>query len=154
PERRDGFTIEAGADSFLTEKPWAVDLCERLGVPLVGTREGERRTYVVHDGRLAPLPDGFLLLAPTDLRALAGSPLFSWRGKLRMALDLVLPRARTEGDESLASFVRRRLGREALERVAEPLVGGVYTADAERLSLAATMPRFRELEVRHRSIIL
>src|SRR5207249_10421864 len=71
PERRDGFTIEAGADSFLTEKPWAVDLCERLGVPLVGTREGERRTYVVHDGRIQPLPDGSLLLAPTDLPALA-----------------------------------------------------------------------------------
>jgi len=151
-ERRDGFTIEAGADSFLTEKPWAVDLCERLGVPLVGTREGERRTYVVHDGRIEPLPDGFLLLAPTDLRALAASPLFSWRGKLRMALDLVLPRS-TAADESLAHFVRRRLGHEALERVAEPLAGGIYTADAERLSLAATMPRFRELERKYRSII-
>ena len=151
-ERRDGFTIEAGADSFLTEKPWAVDLCERLGVPLVGTREGERRTYVVHDGRIEPLPDGFLLLAPTDLRALVASPLFSWRGKLRMALDLVLPRS-TAADESLAHFVRRRLGREALERVAEPLAGGIYTADAERLSLAATMPRFRELERRHGSVI-
>src|SRR5437899_9111260 len=84
-ERAGGFTIEAGADSLLTEKPWAVDLCERLGVPLVGTREGERRTYVVHDGRLEPLPEGFLLLAPTDLRALTASPVFSWRGKLRMA---------------------------------------------------------------------
>src|SRR5207249_1177558 len=90
-ERSGGFTIEAGADSFLTEKPWAAELCERLGVPLVGTREGERRTYVVHDGRIEPLPEGFLLLAPTDLGALAVSPLFSWRGKLRMALDLVLP---------------------------------------------------------------
>ncbi len=152
-ERRDGFTIEAGADSFLTEKPWAAELCERLGVPLVGTREGERRTYVVHDGRIEPLPEGFLLLAPTDLRALAASPLFSWRGKLRMALDLVLPRRADAADESLAHFVRRRLGREALERVAEPLAGGIYTADAERLSLAATMPRFRELERRHGSVI-
>jgi len=153
-ERAGGFTIEAGADSLLTEKPWAVDLCERLGVPLVGTREGERRTYVVHDGRLEPLPEGFLLLAPTDLRALATSPVFSWRGKLRMALDLVLPRGADLPDESLAHFVRRRLGREALERVAEPLVGGIYTADAERLSLAATMPRFRDLERSHRSLIL
>jgi oxygen-dependent protoporphyrinogen oxidase len=152
-ERRGGFTIEAGADSLLTEKPWAVDLCERLRVPLVGTREGERRTYVVHDGRIEPLPDGFLLLAPTDLRALAASPLFSWRGKLRMALDLVLPRGRDAADESLAHFVRRRFGREALERVAEPLAGGIYTADAERLSLAATMPRFRDLERKYRSVI-
>src|SRR3989442_12288759 len=151
-ERRGGFTIEAGADSFLTEKPWAAELCERLGVSLVGTREGERRTYVVHDGRIEPLPEGFLLLAPTDLRALAASSLFSWRGKLRMALDLVLPRS-TAADESLAHFVRRRFGREALERVAEPLAGGIYTADAERLSLAATMPRFRELERKYRSII-
>ena len=152
-ERSGGFTIEAGADSFLTEKPWAAELCERLGVPLVGTREGERRTYVVHDGRIEPLPEGFLLLAPTDLRALAASPLFSWRGKLRMALDLVLPGDADAADESLAHFVRRRLGREAFERVAEPLAGGIYTADAERLSLAATMPRFRELERKYRSII-
>src|SRR5207302_11148463 len=121
-EPRDGFTIEAGADSFLTEKPWAAELCQRLGVPLIGTRQGERRTYVVHDGRIEPLPEGFLLLAPTDLRALAASPLFSWR-KLRMALDLVLPRRADAADESLAHFVRRRLGREALERVAEPLAG-------------------------------
>src|SRR5439155_14528147 len=117
-ERTGGFLLEGGPDSILTEKPWGVELCRRVGIGdrLVGTREGERRTYVVHDGRLAPLPDGFLLLAPTDLRALAASPLFSWRGKLRMALDLVLPRS-TAADESLAHFVRRRLGREALERV-------------------------------------
>src|SRR5438876_755253 len=152
-ERSGGFTIEAGADALLTEKPWAVDLCERLGVSLVGTREGERRTYVVHDGRLEPLPEGFLLLAPTNLRALAASPLFPWRGKLRMALDLVLPGDADAADESLAHFVRRRFGREALERVAEPLAGGIYTADAERLSLAATMPRFRELERKYRSVI-
>jgi oxygen-dependent protoporphyrinogen oxidase len=153
-ERTAGFTIEGGPDAILTEKPWAVELCERVGVRLVGTREGERRTWVVHRGRLAPLPDGFLLLAPTDLWALAASPIFSWRGKLRMALDLVLPRASGKRDESLAAFVRRRLGREALERVAQPLAGGIYTADVERLSLAATMPRFRDLERRHRSVIL
>ncbi len=155
-ERRDGFVMEGGPDSILTEKPWAVDLCQRLGFAdrLVGTRDGERRTYVVHRGRLLPLPEGFLLMAPTDLVALARSPLFTWRGKLRMALDLVLPRGPADADESLAHFVRRRLGREALERVAQPLVGGIYTADPERLSLAATMPRFRELERRHRSLIL
>ena len=155
-ERRDGFVIEGGPDSILTEKPWAVDLCRRIGFAerLVGTRDGERRTYVVHRGRLLPLPEGFLLMAPTDLGALAASPLFSWRGKLRMALDLILPRGRAVADESLASFVRRRLGREALERVAQPLVGGIYTADPERLSLAATMPRFRELERTHRSLVL
>jgi oxygen-dependent protoporphyrinogen oxidase len=94
------------------------------------------------------------MLAPTALWPLAGSPLFTVRGKLRMALDLVLPRGRARDDESLASFVRRRLGREALERVADPLIGGIYTADPERLSLAASMPRFLEFERTHRSVIL
>jgi oxygen-dependent protoporphyrinogen oxidase len=153
-ECTDGFRLEGGPDAILTEKPWAADLCRRLDVALVGTREGERRTFVVRAGRLAPLPEGFLLLAPTSLWPLVWSPLFSWPGKLRMALDLVRPRRRGDADESLGAFVRRRLGREALERVAQPLVGGIYTADPERLSLAATMPRFRELERRHRSVIL
>lgn len=154
-EHAGGFTIEAGADAFLTEKPWALALCERIDLTggIVGTNPGDRRTWVVHRGALAPLPEGFLLLAPTDLRAIATSSLFSWTAKLRMALDLVLPRG-GGGDESLASFVRRRLGREVLERAAQPLVSGIYTADAERLSLAATMPRFLDLERRHRSLIL
>lgn len=154
-ERTDGCVIEAGPDSFLSEKPAALRLCERLGLTgaLVGTREEFRRTYVVRAGRLHALPDGFLLMAPTRLWPLVTTPLFSWPGKLRMALDLVLPRG-SGGDESLAAFVRRRLGREALERVAQPLVGGIYTADPEQLSLAATMPRFLEMERTSRSIIV
>jgi len=154
--RTGGFVLERGADSMITDKPWGVALCERLGISdrLIGTREGERRTAVVHNGRLHPLPEGFLLMAPTAIWPVATSRLFSFGGKLRMALDLVLPRRRESGDESLAAFVRRRLGSEALERVADPLVGGIYTADPERLSLAATMPRFLELERRHRSVVL
>ena len=154
-ERRDGFVVELGPDSFLSEKPAALALCERLDITarLVGTREEYRRTYVVHRGRLHPLPDGFLLMAPTRFWPLVTTPLFSWPGKLRMALDLVLPRGGGGGDESLSSFVTRRLGREALERVAQPLVGGIYTADPARLSLAATMPRFLEMERRERSIV-
>lgn len=155
-ERADGFLLEAGPDSFLSEKPWGLALAERVGLGprLRQTDERHRRTYVVHGGRLCPLPEGFLLLAPTRLWPLVTSPLFSWRGKLRMALDLVLPRGDADGDESLARFVTRRLGREALERVAGPLVAGIYTADPERLSLAATMPRFLALEREHRSLIL
>jgi oxygen-dependent protoporphyrinogen oxidase len=154
-EHTGGFLVEGGPDAFITDKPWALALCNRLGIRdrLVGTCEGDRRTRVVRGGRLHPLPEGFLMLAPTDLRSLAWSPLFSWPGKVRMALDLVLPRGRG-GDESLASFVRRRLGREALDRAADPLVGGIYTADPERLSLAATMPRFLDVEREHRSLIL
>ncbi len=154
-ETTGGFVIEAGPDSFISEKPWGLRLCERLGIVdrLVGTREEFRRTYVVNRGRLSPLPEGFLLMAPTQLWPLIASPLFSWRGKARMALDLVLPRRGSTGDESLTAFVTRRLGREALQRIAQPLVGGIYTADPDELSLAATMPRFLEMEQRHRSLI-
>jgi protoporphyrinogen/coproporphyrinogen III oxidase len=154
-ERADGFLIEAGPDSFLSEKPWALALCRRLGIEdrLVRTDDRFRKVFVWHHGRLHPLPDGFQLLAPTALRPFATSSLFSLSGKLRMALDLLLPRGGGD-DESLGAFVRRRLGAEALERVAQPLVAGIYTADPDDLSLMATMPRFIELERKERSIIL
>jgi oxygen-dependent protoporphyrinogen oxidase len=154
-ERTDGFVIEAGPDSFISEKPWALQLCERIGFTprLVRTRDTDRRTFIVHSGRLHALPDGFLLLAPTQFWPLLTTRLFSWPGKLRMGLDLVLPRGPERADESLASFVTRRMGREALERVAQPLVGGIYTADPADLSLAATMPRFLAMERTSRSII-
>ena len=154
-ERRDGFLVERGADSFLSEKPWALALCRRLGMEerLVRTDDRFRRTFVVWGGKLHPLPEGFQLLAPTRMGPFLSSGLFTWPGKLRMALDLVLPRG-GEADESLGAFVRRRLGREALERVAQPLVAGIYTADPADLSLTATMPRFAELERRERSVIL
>ena len=154
-EHGGGFLVEAGPDSFLSEKPWALALCRRLGVEhrLARTDDRFRKVFVWHRGRLHPLPDGFQLLAPTKLGPFVKSGLFSWPGKLRMALDLVLPRS-IKDDESLGAFVRRRLGREALERVAQPLVAGIYTADPEDLSLTATMPRFSELERRERSVIL
>jgi oxygen-dependent protoporphyrinogen oxidase len=154
-ERYEGFLVEHGPDSFLSEKPWALALCRRLGLEprLVRTDDAHRRTFVVWRGRLHPLPDGFQLLAPTRLGPFLSSGLFSWSGKLRMALDLVLPRGGAS-DESLGGFVRRRLGAQALERVAQPLVAGIYTADPDELSLAATMPRFLELERRERSVIL
>ncbi len=155
-EHVDGFLVESGPDSFLSEKPWALALCRRLGVEdrLVRTDDRFRRIFVWHRGRLHPLPDGFQLLAPTRIAPFVTSGLFSWPGKLRMALDLVLPRGAPGGDETLGAFVRRRLGREALERVAQPLVAGIYTADPDDLSLGATMPRFLELERRERSVIL
>lgn len=155
-EHVDGFLVESGPDSFISEKPWALALCRRLGLEdrLVRTDDRFRRTFVWHRGRLHPLPDGFQLLAPTRMAPFLTSSLFSWPGKLRMALDLVLPRGAPDGDETLGAFVRRRLGREALERVAQPLVAGIYTADPDELSLGATMPRFLELERRERSVIL
>jgi len=154
-ERKDGFLIEAGPDSLISEKPWGIELCQRLGLggSLHSVRPARQALYIVHRGTLVPMPRGFILMAPTQLWPLIRTPLFSWTGKLRMAMDLILPRAQLPGDESLASFVTRRLGREVLERVAQPLIGGVYAADPEELSLKSTMPRFLEMEKRHRSVI-
>lgn len=157
-QRRDGFLVEGGPDSFISEKPAAIELCKRLGLGgrLIPTNDRFRRTLVVRDGRLIPLPDGFQLLGPTRFLPFLLSPVLSLRGKLVAAKDLVLPRGGPPpgGDESLAHFVRRRLGNEVLERLAQPLVGGIYIADPETLSLASTMPRFLELERRYRSVIL
>ncbi len=156
----EGFLLEGGPDSFVSEKPGALDLCHRLGLSahLINTSRAHRRSFVACRGSLLPVPDGFYLLAPTQLWPFVTTPIFSWRGKLRMAADLVLPRKKldtsTDEDESLADFVRRRLGKEALERMAQPMVGGIYTSDPERLSLRATMPRFLEMERQHRSLIL
>jgi protoporphyrinogen/coproporphyrinogen III oxidase len=156
---REGFLLEGGPDSFISEKPWGVKLCQEIGLGpnLIGTGETHRRSFIVSRGNLLPIPEGFYLLAPTQIWPFLTTSLFSWSGKLRMAADLVLPRrngATAPSDESLANFVRRRLGKEALERIAQPLVSGIYTADPELLSLQASMPRFLDLERRYRSIIL
>src|SRR5438270_3048732 len=157
--RREGFLLEGGPDSFISEKPAALELARRLGLAerIIGTNAEHRRSFVVRDGRLRPTPEGFQLLAPSRMLPFLTTDIFTWRGKARMALDLFLPRRKdTNGqqDESLAAFVRRRFGQEALERMAQPMVGGIYTADPEALSLRATMPRFLEMERRHRSLIL
>jgi oxygen-dependent protoporphyrinogen oxidase len=151
----DGLTVETGADSFLSEKPWALELTERLGLSnqLVRTQEQFRKTLVVRDGRLVPIPEGFSLMAPTYLMPVLRSPLFSPSGKARMMLEPLVPRRRDITDESLASFVSRRLGREVLERVAQPLAAGIYTADPAMLSAQSTMPRFVEMEHRYGSLI-
>src|SRR5437763_8172576 len=159
--RREGFLLEGGPDSFISEKPAALELARRLGLEerITGTNEHNRRSFVVRGGRLRPTPEGFQLLAPSRMLPFLTTDIFTWRGKARMALDLVLPRRREangqrgESDESLAAFVRRRFGQEALERMAQPMVGGIYTADPETLSLRATMPRFLEMEREHRSLI-
>lgn len=150
-----GYRVELGADSFITNKPWGVDLCRRLGIEnrLIPTDERYRRSFVLRNGKPIPVPEGFQLLAPVSIGAVLASPLFSLAGKLRMALEYMLPRGAPGDDESLAHFVRRRFGREALERLVQPLVGGIYTSDPEKLSLRATMPRFLEMEREHGSLI-
>lgn len=156
-EEREGFLLEQGPDSFITEKPAAIELARRIGLEsrLIQTNETQRRSFIVRGNQLIPVPAGFQLIAPARFWPFFNSEIMSWSGKARMALDLVLPRLKQNGstDESLAQFVRRRLGREALERVAQPMIGGIYTADPEKLSLQATMPRFIEMERKHRSLI-
>jgi oxygen-dependent protoporphyrinogen oxidase len=154
--RVEGFTLEGGADSFITNKPQAVDLCQALGLgeQLIGTDPQHRRSFVVREGRLMPVPEGFVLLAPNRLGPILTTPILSLRGKLRMLLDLVRPRKGDDGDESLAAFVKRRLGREAFERLVQPLVAGIYTADPAELSLRSTLPQFLAMEREHGSLIL
>jgi len=153
--RRDGFLIEEGPDSIITDKPWARQLAERIGIGhrLIGTQEEHRRSFVVRRGRLEPTPDGFYLLAPTRILPMATTRIFSPLGKLRMAMDLFIPARSGEEDESVAEFVTRRLGREALDRMAQPMIGGIYGADPQMLSLRATFPRFLQMEREHGSVI-
>ena len=154
-EHVDGFTIEGGPDCFLRQKPWAAQLCRRMGIgdALIGTNDDRRKTYVVNRGRLTPLPDGVMLIIPTRITPFALSPLISIPGKIRMGMDFFIPR-RTDGqDESVADFVRRRLGTEALEKIAEPLLSGIHVSDPEKQSLLGTFPRFRKLEENHGSLI-
>ncbi len=150
-----GFVIEGGPDSFISQKPWALELCLQLGLKdrLTGTNREQTATYILHNGRLVNLPEGLMLLVPTRIGPLLATPLFSPLGKLRMGMDWIIPRKQTPEDESLAGFVRRRLGQEAVERLAEPLLAGIYAGDAEQMSLAATFPQFMELEQRYGSLI-
>ena len=154
-ERVDGFLLEAGPDTLLAQKPEALRLCREVGleIDLVPTNPDQRTLYVVHRRRLHPLPDGMVLGVPTRLGPLARSALFTWSGKLRMACDLIIPARRARGDESIASFFRRRLGTEALERLGGPFLAGIHAGDADRLSIQATFPRLVEMEQRHGGLI-
>jgi oxygen-dependent protoporphyrinogen oxidase len=154
-ERERGFLLEGGADSFITNKPWAIDLCKAIGLgdQLIGPDPANRRSFVVRDGRLLPVPEGFILMAPRRLGSILTTPILSFRGKLRLLMDLVRPRRVDESEESLAAFAKRRLGRETFERLIQPLVGGIYTADPNELSLQATLPHFLDMEREHGSLI-
>jgi oxygen-dependent protoporphyrinogen oxidase len=154
-QQLDGFLVEGGPDCFLTRKPWALALCRELGLEneLIGTNEERRKVYVLSGGRLHPLPEGVMLIVPTRFLPFATSRLISVPGKLRMGMDLFIPRRRESGDETLASFVRRRLGQEALEKIAEPLLSGIHVSDPEHLSLMSSFPRLMEVEHKYGSLI-
>jgi oxygen-dependent protoporphyrinogen oxidase len=154
-ERRDGFLLEGGPDAMLAQKPEGLALARELGLGerLVPTNPDHRAVYILHRGRLHALPDGMMLAVPTKIGPFLRSGLFSWPGKLRMGLDLVIPGRRSDGDESIACFLRRRFGQQAVERLGEPLLAGIHSGDPERLSILAAFPRFRKLEQEHGSLV-
>jgi len=151
--------VDGGSDSYLTMKPSIRRVAEMLGIDadITGTADENKGTYIVKDGKMLPLVDGMMMFAPTKIVPLATSGLYSWPGKIRMGLDLFIPKKRQPEtgieDESLESLVVRRLGRECLDRVAEPLVGGVNGSNPATMSVLATYPMLLEMEQEHGSLI-
>ncbi len=153
-EQIDGCLVEAGPDSFISEKRWAADLCRVLGLgdQLIGSNDADRKTYILVRGRLIPMPDGLMFLVPTKILPTASSPLFSWGTKLHMAREFLYPQRAGDSDESVASMVERHYGSEMVDRLADPLLSGIYGGEAANLSVRAVLPRFAEMERTHRSL--
>jgi oxygen-dependent protoporphyrinogen oxidase len=154
-EREESFVIEGGPDSFITEKPWGLTLCRDLGLEheLIPANEQQKTVYVLRHGKIVPFPAGFRLTVPTEVWPFLVSPLFTLRGKLRMGWEYMVPPRREAGDETLADFIRRRLGEEALDRIAGPLLAGIFVSDPERLSMQSTFPRLMAMERDYGSLI-
>lgn len=153
----DGFLVEGGPDSFLTQKSATLDLCRALGLgdQLIGSNQTALpSTYVLHKGHLHPMPEGMMLMAPTMILPILRSRLISWPGKLRMGMEIFIRPGQADSDESLASFVRRRLGTELLDKIAGPLMAGIHAGDPERLSLRSTFPMFVDMEQSDGSLVL
>jgi oxygen-dependent protoporphyrinogen oxidase len=151
----DGLLIDCGPDSFLSSKPAALRLIDQLGLSprVINTLADGGGTFILRDGRLMPLPEGITLLVPAEFKAIARTPLLSPLGKARMAMEYVIPKRKDDADESIGAFVRRRVGKQAFERMAEPLLSGIYAGDADQLSLLSTFPRLRDTEQVHGSVI-
>ncbi len=148
--------IEGGPDSFLTSKPWAMELCRTLGLEdhLIPTKAENNRTFSLCRGVLRELPQGLLAFRPQRVETLVSGGLLSWRGLLRMGAERFWPTSSAgQSEETLGSFFRRRFGDEAFDYLIEPLVAGIYAGDADELSMEATFPRFKELEQEHGSVI-
>jgi len=153
-ERENGCLIEAGPDSFISEKPWAADLCRQLGLgdQLIGSNDSERKTYILVKGKLVVIPDGLMFMVPTKILPAVFSPLFSVATKLRMAREWFHPPRKAEVDETVASLVERHYGAEMVDRLADPLLSGVYGGEAGELSVRAVLPRFAEMEANYGSL--
>ena len=153
-EKVDDCLVEGGPDSFLTEKPWAATLCKELGLEdeLIGSNDADRKTYILVKGRLIAMPDGLMFMVPTKLVPTALSPLFSWATKIRMGMELLHPPHASDHDETVAELVERHFGHEVVDRLADPLLSGVYGGDAASLSVRAVLPRFVEMEQKYGSL--
>jgi protoporphyrinogen/coproporphyrinogen III oxidase len=153
-DRVDGCLIEAGPDSFLTEKPWASDLCRQLGLgdQLIGSNDTDRKTYILTHGHLVEMPDGLMFMVPTKIVPSVLSPLFSTETKIHMAREWFHTPHKANGDESVAAFVERHYGPEMVDRLADPLLSGVYGGEASQLSVRAVLPRFAEMEAKYGSL--
>jgi len=147
-ELHQGYVLEAGPDSFLTIKPEGAQFCRDLGIAdqLISSNDADRKTYIVLKGRLVPIPEGLEFMVPTRIMPMASTPLFSWSTKLAMAREWFTGARNRNGDESVGDFVRRHFGQEMVDRVAEPLLAGVYGGNAEQMSIRAVLPRFAEME--------
>jgi protoporphyrinogen/coproporphyrinogen III oxidase len=144
----DDCLIEAGPDSFLTEKSWAADFCRELGLgdQLIGSNDSTRKTYILLNGRLAPMPDGLMFMVPTKILPVLTSPLFSFSTKLRMAREWFYKPYSSNDDGSVDALVTRHYGHEMVDRLIDPLLCGIYGGDAAHLSVRAVLPRFAEME--------
>ena len=152
---QDGFTFEKGPDGFIQQKPVVRDLAKELGIDneLISTQSANRRSLILQNDKLIEVPDGFYLMSPAKIIPFLRSPLLSWHGKLRTLFEPFIPAKKDDTEESLASFVRRRFGKENLEKISQAMLGGIYTADPEHLSMPAALPRFIELEKKYGSIL-
>jgi oxygen-dependent protoporphyrinogen oxidase len=153
-ENVENCLVEAGPDSFLTEKPWAADLCRKLGLAdqLTGSNDAQRKTYILVNGKLVPIPDGLMFMVPTKIMPALLSPLFSFRTKLQVAREWFHHSKQATADETVASFVERHYGTEMVERLADPMLSGIYGGEASKLSVRAVLPRFLEMEAKYGSL--
>jgi oxygen-dependent protoporphyrinogen oxidase len=154
-EVTEGCCLELGPDSVLSRLPWGVDLCRRVGLEsqIISTSSSPSGVHVVCRGRLEPIPPGIAIMAPQRIWPIVTSRILSWPGKLRLAAEYFIPARNSSTDESLATFVTRRLGREALDRLVQPLAGGIYMGDPEALSIQSAFPQFVEMERKHGGLI-
>ena len=153
-ETVNGIVLERGPDSFLSEKPAGAELCRELGLEdqLTPSNDANRKTHIVVKNRLVPLPDGLMFLIPTKLVPTALTGLFSPATKMKMALELLHPPRPSSQDESVASLVERHFGKEAVDRLADPLLSGIYGGDATQLSARTVLPKLVEMETQYGSL--